>query len=223
MTYTCASCHVCSCEEKEKDLTKVPKNCPMLNKEYVSEIFDAYKDPEVSRFYIASKTYRQPNTTPTFVPRLRSVIDFCKTMGYKKIGLAFCAGFRKEAELYAKILRGHGLEVVSVCCSNCGFNISDFGVPLEEGEFDAACNPLGQAYLMNEENVEFNLVMGLCTGHDSLFMKNANAMSTVILVKDPSTGHSPLASLHLYEQYDVYKNIFDAPSAGEGKNKKEEK
>lgn len=60
---------------------------------------------------------------------------------------------------------------------------------------------------MNEENVEFNLVMGLCAGHDSLFMKFANAMSTVICVKDPATGHCPPMALYLYKQY--YEPYFE--------------
>lgn len=214
MKPTCASCTVYNCVEKERDLTRVPKNCPMRNEQYVEEIFEAYKDPEIRKFYVASKTYRQPGTGRSFVPRLRAVLDFCKGMGYKKIGLAFCVGFSQEAALYAKILRSHGLEVASVSCCNGGFNIADMGCPLPEGcEFDAACNPLGQARLLNEEGVDFNLVMGLCTGHDSLFIRAANAMSTVIVTKDPATGHSPAMALYLYDQY--YKEVFDAPCIDE--------
>lgn len=219
MTYTCDSCHVCSCEEKNRDLTKVPKNCPMLDEKSMAEILVKYSEPEIRNFYYVTKTCRHPDTGIGFlVPRLRSVIDFCKAMGYKKIGLAFCVGLRNEAELYSKILRSHNLQVVSVCCCNCGFNRPDLGVPLPDGiDFHAACNPIGQAYLLNKENVEFNLVMGLCTGHDSLFMKYADAMSTVVIVKDPATGHSPASALYLYDQY--YKRIFDVPSFGEDEDK----
>ncbi len=208
MSYTCASCKVYACCEKDKDENRLPKNCPMRDGEYLKEIFEEYKDPEINRFYVATKSSRHPGSAPNFVPRLRYVIDVCKKMGYKKIGLAFCVGFKDEAALYSKILRSHGLEVVSVSCCNGGFNIADHGVPLPTGcDFDAACNPIGQARLVNEENVEFNLVMGLCAGHDSLFMKFANAMSTVICVKDPATGHCPPMALYLYKQY--YEPYFE--------------
>lgn len=206
--YTCANCKVNQCCEKDKDFNKIPKNCPMKNEDYMKEIFQEYNDPKVHDFYLATKCSRQPNTNTNFVPRLRYVIDLCKKMGYKKIGLAYCVGFQEEADLYSKIIRKHGLQVVSVCCCNGGFNLADHGVQLPEGcEFDAACNPIGQARLMNEQEVEFNLVMGLCAGHDSLFMKYANAMSTVVCVKDPATGHCPPMALYLYKQY--FEPIFE--------------
>lgn len=208
MSYTCANCKLYTCCDKEKNMEHVPKNCPMRNEEYLAEVYPEYMKPEINRFYVATKTSRQPNTATSFVPRLRYVIDLCKKMEYKKVGLAFCVKFRDEADLYSKIIRRHGLEVVSVSCCNGGFNIADYGVPLPAdcGDFDAACNPIGQARLMNEEGVEFNLVMGLCAGHDSLFIKHANAMSTVVAVKDPATGHCPPMALYLYDQY--YSRFF---------------
>jgi len=186
----------------------MPQNCPMRDKQYLEDTFQAYQDPEIHRFYVATKSSRQPGTAPNFVPRLRYVIDMCKEMGYRKIGLAFCVGFKDEADLYAKIIRKHGLELVSVSCCNGGYNIADHGIKLPPGcDFDAACNPIGQARLMNKEKVEFNLVMGLCAGHDSLFMKHAEAMSTVVCVKDPATGHCPPMALYLYKQY--YHRFFE--------------
>ncbi len=207
MSYTCANCKIYTCCDKEKDMERAPKNCPMRNEAYLAEIYEEYKDPEINRFYVASKTARQPKTATSFVPRLLRVIELCKKMGYKKIGLAFCVKFKDEADLYSGIIRKHGIEVVSVSCCNGGFNIADYGVPLPEGcEFDAACNPIGQARLVNEEKVDFNIVMGLCTGHDSLFIRNAEAMSTVVVVKDPATGHCPPMALYLYDEY--YERFF---------------
>lgn len=205
--YTCADCKRRVCLTPGKD--DLPANCPMRDEQYVKDMREGYLDAELNRFYVATKTAADSDTPRTgFTPRLRYVIDLCKKMGYKKLGFAFCVGFRDEAKLYSKILRAHGFEVVSVGCCNGGFNISEHGVPLPPNcDFDAACNPLGQARLMNEQQVEFNLVMGLCAGHDSLFMKHARAMSTVITVKDPATGHCPPAALYLYEQY--YREVFE--------------
>lgn len=206
--YTCANCNVYACLEKVKQ--GMPKNCPMNDGKYLEEIFEEYRDPEIHKFYLATKTSAQPNTSFPSVPRLRYAIDFCKRMDYKKIGLAFCLRMWPEAQLYAKLIRRFGIEVVSVSCCNCGINIKDIGVPLPEGvEFDAACNPVGQARLMNEQGVEYNLVMGLCLGHDSLFMRHANAMSTVVAVKDPATAHCPTKVLYLYNNY--YERFFNPP------------
>lgn len=207
IVYTCANCKVQACIEKDGGGKALPKNCPMNNEKYLKEIFQEYKKPEINKFYVATKSPGSRSGAAMFTPRLRRVIDVCKMLGYKKLGLAFCVGFDKEADLYSKILRQHGFEVVSVACCNGGFNVADHGVELPEGcDFDAACNPIGQARLLNEEKVDFNLVMGLCCGHDSLFLKHAEAMSTVIAVKDPATGHCPTKVLYLYDQY--YERYF---------------
>lgn len=215
--YTCANCKVYGCIEKDRGGKVIPRNCPMQDEKYLSEIHEEYMKPEVNRFYVATKSPGPRRGRTSFTPRLRRVIDVCKMMGYKRLGLAFCVGFKDESNLYSKILRSHGFEVVSVSCCNGGFNIADYGVPLPDGcDYDAACNPLGQARLMNEQKVQFNLVMGLCAGHDSLFMKHAEAMSTVIAVKDPATGHSPVMALYLYDQY--YEPYFRPDSQDDGDN-----
>ena len=50
---------------------------------------------------------------------------------------------------------------------------------------------------MNEAGVEFNVLVGLCVGHDSLFFKYAKAPTTVLVAKDRVFGHNPVAGLYL--------------------------
>jgi uncharacterized metal-binding protein len=63
------------------------------------------------------------------------------------------------------------------------------------------CNPIYQAKLLNHENTDFNILLGLCVGHDSLFFKFAEAPTTVLAVKDRVTGHNPLAAIYLSGTY----------------------
>ena len=58
---------------------------------------------------------------------------------------------------------------------------------------------------MNQARTEFNVLLGLCVGHDSLFFKFAEAPTTVLAVKDRVTGHNPLAAIYLHETY--YRKI----------------
>ena len=44
-------------------------------------------------------------------------------------------------------------------------------------------------------------MIGLCVGHDTLFMKYAKAPMTVLAVKDRVTGHNPLAAVYLAQGY----------------------
>ena len=67
------------------------------------------------------------------------------------------------------------------------------------------CNPIFQAKLLNREKTQFNVLLGLCVGHDSLFFKYAEAPTTVLAVKDRVTGHNPLAAIYLSDSY--YRKI----------------
>ncbi len=62
---------------------------------------------------------------------------------------------------------------------------------------ESMCNPIYQAKLLNHEKTDFNILLGLCVGHDSLFFKFAEAPTTVLAVKDRVTGHNPLAAIYL--------------------------
>jgi uncharacterized metal-binding protein len=63
------------------------------------------------------------------------------------------------------------------------------------------CNPIGQALLLNNENTDLNIILGLCVGHDSLFIKYSNAPVTVFAVKDRVLAHNPLGALYLADSY----------------------
>ena len=73
------------------------------------------------------------------------------------------------------------------------------------------CNPIGQALFLNEQQTDFNLMIGLCVGHDTLFMKYAKAPMTVLAVKDRVTGHNPLAAIYLAQGYYNKKFYPDDP------------
>jgi len=63
------------------------------------------------------------------------------------------------------------------------------------------CNPIAQAKILNNEGTEFNIMVGLCVGHDSLFFKYADAPTTVLIAKDRVFGHNPAAALYLSDSY----------------------
>nr|WP_312579822.1 DUF1847 domain-containing protein [Sedimentibacter sp.] len=141
-------------------------------------------------------------------PRILEIIEFCNRMNYKRIGLAFCGGLHREAKIVNNIFESHGLEVVSAMCKVGGVDKSSLGLEDFEkinGEgHESMCNPIGQAMIMNEAKTEFNIILGLCVGHDSLFIKHSDAMCTVLAVKDRVLGHNPLAAIYTSESYYKY-------------------
>ena len=63
------------------------------------------------------------------------------------------------------------------------------------------CNPIAQARLLNDAKTDFNIMLGLCIGHDSLFLKHVEGLTTVFAVKDRVTGHNPMVALYTSESY----------------------
>jgi uncharacterized metal-binding protein len=144
--------------------------------------------------------------------RIVEIAEFAQRMGYQKIGLAFCIGLAMEAEITAQILEGYGLTVYSACCKAGSTSKEDFlGLgdedKINQGTDEAMCNPIYQATLLNEAGSQFNVLLGLCVGHDTLFLQNAKAPCTVLAVKDRVTGHNPLAALYTSGTY--YKKLFN--------------
>jgi uncharacterized metal-binding protein len=69
------------------------------------------------------------------------------------------------------------------------------------GYFEAMCNPILQAEALNREGTELNIVMGLCVGHDTLFIKHSKAPVSYLIVKDRVLCHNPAAALYAANGY----------------------
>ncbi len=146
--------------------------------------------------------YAQVRPTKT---RIEEIAEFAQKMKYRRLGLAFCIGLRREAKIVAEIYSGKGFDVVSVICkTGCrdkeliGLSEDQKIVPQEP---EAMCNPVLQAMVLNQSQTEFNIMLGLCVGHDSLFLKEAEAPCTVLAVKDRVLGHNPLAAIYNIDSY----------------------
>jgi len=128
--------------------------------------------------------------------RLGETILFAKELGCQKVGLAFCIGLSEEAKVIEKILSKH-FEVVSVCCKVCGIDKNDFGLAQISSEnSEVMCNPAGQAQLLNDAKTEFNVICGLCVGHDAIFAKVSEAPVTTLIAKDRVLAHNPAAAIY---------------------------
>ena len=112
--------------------------------------------------------------------RVQEVMAYIKEMGFKNVGLAYCAGLKTEAQTLVDIFAGNGIELSTVAC-----NIGGRG-----------CNSIGQAMTLNEVGTDFNIIMGLCMGHDTLCMEYLDSPATVLGIKDRVAFHNPLAPLY---------------------------
>jgi uncharacterized metal-binding protein len=162
-----------------------------------------YDDPEVRRVSRESALVESEGYCRW--TRVEEAVQFAKRMGYRKIGIANCISFVDHARVLSGILESHGFEVVSVACKTGSIPKEEMGIADHEkvrpGQFESLCNPVCQAELLNSHGCEFNIVLGLCIGHDSLFFRHAKGLTTVLVAKDRVLGHNPVAALQLADTY----------------------
>ena len=137
--------------------------------------------------------------------RIEEIMEFAARMNYRRLGLAFCIGLRKEAKAVESIFASRGFEVVSAACKAGRIPKARLGLrpdqQLDQEKDEAMCNPVLQAMILNDAKTDFNVLLGLCVGHDSLFLKYADAFCTVLAVKDRMLGHNPLAAVYNLDSY----------------------
>jgi len=199
----CDYCGIHACSKG--DIEKFPANCPSRDEELQQQSKVLYKEEENHKIAYHSamlNAYGRERKT-----RVEETIEFLKACGYRHIGVAFCHGLRKETKIFTNLLRENGFQVTAIICKNCALPKESLGIDTSNPRLDkkTLCNPIGQALFLNQMKTEFNILLGLCVGHDTLFMKYSEAPTTVLAVKDRVTGHNPLVPLYLEESF--YKQI----------------
>ncbi|MBR4401093.1 MAG: DUF1847 domain-containing protein [Synergistes sp.] len=140
------------------------------------------------------------------VNRIQEIILFSKKMGYKKLGLSFCAALFEEAAKIARILENY-FEIESVNCKVCGVPKSEMGAMESDRIGKISCNPIEQAEVLNSAGTELNLLIGLCVGHDALFIKHSKAPVVPLAAKDRVLAHNPLGAVYCSA---IYKRMLAA-------------
>ena len=124
--------------------------------------------------------------------RVEEIKNFARKSGFKRIGIAHCVTFPKEAEAVRKFLSDE-FEVYSVDCK-CG-HITKHEMLGCEGK-SIMCNPAGQAKYLEDNNTELNISMGLCVGHDMVFNQKSTSPVSTLVVKDRVSKHNSLESIN---------------------------
>ena len=144
--------------------------------------------------------------------RVEEIIAFANRIGAKRIGIATCIGLIQETRLFVKVLAAHELEAHTVLCKVGSVDKTAIGIPedlkIQPGCHESLCNPVLQAQLLNAQKTDLNVVVGLCVGHDSLFMKYSEAPATTLITKDRVLGHNPAAALYTSNFY--YNRLLQA-------------
>jgi uncharacterized metal-binding protein len=180
--------------------------------EVYPEAIKEYDKPEVKDFARLASVQefqcyeRLPDGLRTRLPRVEELIQFARKCGYKRLGIAHCGGLAHEAGLLTEVLENNGFEVVSVQCKTGATPKERIGIKPEEKiagpeMWETMCNPIVQAMIINKSEVDLAIMLGLCIGHDTLFIRYCKVPLTVLAVKDRVLAHNPLAALYAGNSY----------------------
>ena len=212
MTPRCDQCTVLACwPSTPEDILMGPAYCPTKNYPDVIEkakemyLREGSADREIqikgARLEaISSQTPPGGKEINMKLTRVEEIVMFAKMMGWKKIGIAHCIGCIGEAKILSEFLDLRGFEVACVNCKMGGIEKTEIGIKEHEKvrmfNYESICNNISQALILNEENTDLNILMGLCVGHDLAFTMHSEAPVTTLLVKDRRLGHNPMVALY---------------------------
>jgi uncharacterized metal-binding protein len=216
----CARCTTKTCEnrggkisEGSPSLDKLPGFCPMkLMPEVFAEAAEEYEKSGVKEFARLAAVQefqcfeRLEDGVMAKLPRIEELIQFARKCTYTRLGVAHCGGLLKEAAILTDILEKNGFEIVSVQCKAGCVPKERIGIKPDEKilgpeNWETMCNPIAQAMIINRAKVDMAIMLGLCIGHDTLFIKHCDVPLTVFAVKDRVLAHNPLAALYQSDSY----------------------
>ncbi len=202
---SCVDCAAGSCDEIGKALPRfcTTTNLPTGEKEAAVAAYTQNEDYAKIMHSAAATEYEGYG----HLTRVQETIEFAKKMGYQTLGIATCVGLLKESRQLAKLLRAHGFTVYGVGCKVGMVTKTELGIDdacMAIGPH--SCNPILQAQRLAEEGTEFNIVVGLCVGHDSLFYLHSKVPTTTLIAKDRVTGHNPAVVLYQLDSY--YEKLY---------------
>lgn len=192
---SCVDCHTLNCWKQN---STYPAFC--LTEEgrkagTYQRAMDELRQPENQRVAVAAAEVEYEGYGKR--TRVEEIIQFARKLGVTKIGIATCAGLIEESRTLTKILRINGFEVYGAACKAGATPKVDIGIPKAcEAVGVNMCNPIYQAELLNDAGTQLNLIVGLCVGHDSLFIKYSKALCTSVITKDRILAHNPAAALY---------------------------
>jgi len=176
MSVMCARCESFTCRTGSR--SAAPSTCPM------HESF-----PSFEALYATAERQRMAYESAIVEvtgygrwTRIEEIVQLADRMGYARLGIGHCPPTEAEAKRVAHLLERRGLEPI---------------LP----EAVVQCDPAGQATLFAERRSQFNVVAGMCVGHDAIFIRHSTVPVTSLIVSDRRFRDNPAAALYTSRSY----------------------
>ena len=193
----CDQCQLQTCfRDSDNPNARWPTNCPTVKfQTALDENMDDYRAGQTRTLAMGAWDVNRIGKRDW--TRLQATIGFAQRCGFEHLGLAFCIGLMNESATLGRVLRRHGFKVSAVPCSIGSPDWPSVGI----NNPSRACNPSGQALILNHLGAELNIVLGLCVGDDSIFFLKSEAPCVALACKDKVLAHHPISALYVANSY----------------------
>jgi uncharacterized metal-binding protein len=213
-SHSCVDCGFLKCCTEKGTYPDFCLTTPLLDEAHKKELMSLYDQPENHEVMVNAALVEYEGYGR--LTRVEETMLFAKKMGFHRLGIATCGGLIQESRMLARILRANGFEVYSVICKAGAIKKTEVGIDEKcNAVGEQMCNPIYQAMALNLAKTELNIVMGLCVGHDSLFYRYIEGLTTTMVVKDRATGHNPVAPIYGARGY-FRSRLFPGENSGSG-------
>ena len=121
---SCAYCAVTNCNAMDKTY---PSFCLTTNMDesFKEETMETYDEGDNLKVMQTAAQVEHEGYMKWC--RVQEIIEFAKSMGYKKLGIATCVGLIRETRILTGILTSHGFEVYGAACKVARFRKPKLG------------------------------------------------------------------------------------------------
>jgi uncharacterized metal-binding protein len=174
-----------------------------VEKDVLAKATEEYEKPDVRELAHASALVESEGYMKW--TRVEDTMEFARRMNFAKLGVACCVGLAQEGKVLTDILESNSFHVTFVFRKTGGVPKEDMGLRDSEKvrpcTFEPICNLVAQALIMSKAKTELNIFVGLCVGHESIFIKYSEAPGTVLVAKDRVLCHNPVGALYTAKGY----------------------
>ena len=178
VSFTCGDCTTLN---RATYSAEYPDSCLTLavDREELQKIIRIYQEAPVAAPYSATAADSAPSSSAKF-KHAEEIGAYAKTLGAQKIGVISCSGLAKETRHFISYLKEEGIASYCVICKvGAVAKEGEIGLPesvkTKDRPHDSICNPVLQAYILEREKTDLNVIIGLCIDHDSLFIRHSTA------------------------------------------------
>ncbi len=203
---SCIDCGLCGCADNSQSY---PPFCvtKSLSDDDRKALLEDYQENDVFAVMNAASETMSRAFDEQWC-RVEETMFFARKRGAQRLGIAVCSGLIEEGRLLARVLRANEFEVYGIACKAGALAKAELGVADSCCDYGSiSCDPLLQAKMLNEAQTDLNIIVGLCVGHDILFMQRSKAPCTTLVTKDRALVHNPAAALHAIDSASIYNRM----------------